>query len=233
MNHTFQNLRPAMGTIPRLFLLGALAASCGGEPPSGRRGPEVPRDAKGATPRGGMDMGGMMAMMGNMPEGIEAEELPSPESRGARLVARYCAQCHGIPTPRRLAAEEWDPTLRRMLVRMERMSRMPMHGVIAPSPEDAGPILEYLQDNALRSAQPGSLPADDPWTQLFLRTCSRCHAPPDPTQHKAEEWPGVVERMRENMRRMDVEGITEEQARRIVEFLKRHARGGERSPESG
>lgn len=31
---------------------------------------------------------------------------------------------------------------------------------------------------------------------------------PDPGQHPPEAWPGVVERVRERMRRMDVEGIT-------------------------
>ena len=135
----------------------------------------------------------------------------------------HCSQCHGIPSPRQLAAEEWPPTLRRMLVRMERMSRMPLHRMNAPSGDEAKTILGYLQANSLRTVEPGSLPADDPAAALFSRTCSRCHALPDPAQHTGDEWPAVVERMRVNMRRMEVEGITDAQARAILDLRQRHA----------
>ncbi|HEX7052250.1 MAG TPA: hypothetical protein VF188_18730, partial [Longimicrobiales bacterium] len=67
-------------------------------------------------------MRGMMdRMMANMPEGVPASTLPDPGSRGARLVARYCSQCHGIPSPARQSAEDWEPTVRRMVDRMARM----------------------------------------------------------------------------------------------------------------
>lgn len=207
-------VRPAARRSLVVLLLAGAVASCDGGP-----------EGRPADMRGMMDMEGMMQMMRNMPEGIPASELPQPASRPARLVAEYCSQCHGIPTPRRLSAEEWPLTLRRMTARMERMQRMPMRSLRAPSPEEVRIMLDYLEDNALRTTPADSLPTN-PAAHLFARTCSRCHALPDPAQHAAGEWPGVVERMRENMRRMEVDGITDEQAGRIVEFLQRHARDG-------
>ena len=37
---------------------------------------------------------------------------------------------------------------------------------------------------------------------LFKETCSQCHPLPDPKLHSAEEWPKVVEMMRNNMQAM-------------------------------
>lgn len=33
--------------------------------------------------------------------------------------------------------------------------------------------------------------------QLLLDNCSRCHQPPSPRDHRAVEWPDLVEEMRE------------------------------------
>lgn len=184
-------------------------------------------DGEPGADRPAMGMGGMMRMMGNMPAGVAASELPDSDSEQARLIARYCSQCHGIPTPRRLSAGEWPSTLRRMVVRMERMAGMPMHSVRAPSPEETEGMLRYLRAHALRTATTESLPTDDPGGQLFARACSRCHALPDPAQYPPEEWPEVVERMRENMRGMEVEEITDEEARRIIQFLQRTSEGAD------
>lgn len=167
-------------------------------------------------------MRGMMdRMMANMPDGVPASTLPEPESRGARFVARYGSQCHGIPSPARQSAEDWEPTLRRMVGRMDHMARMPMHGIEAPSEEEEEAILAYLQEHALRAAEPDELPDGGPGARLFADTCSRCHALPDPAQHAPGEWPGVVARMRANMRAMRVEEITDEQAAAIVDYLER------------
>ena len=114
---------PVAGALLRLIVLGAMVVSCGGEAPSDGGGAGLPGGAEERLPRSGMGTGGMMAMMENMPEGIAADELPDPDSRGARLIVRYCSQCHGIPTPPRFSADEWETTARRMLVRMERVSR--------------------------------------------------------------------------------------------------------------
>ncbi len=221
----------------------AILVACGGSPesagsadsPSGARSADPPSSGmRGMMGRMGMmdrmDRTGMMEMMRNVPDGVAADELPDPDSPGAGILAQYCSQCHGIPTPRRLSAEEWPPTVRRMLVRMERMARMPMGPmgrIGTPSQEETATMLRYLRQHALRTTEASALPGDDPAAALFARECARCHALPDPAQYPADAWPGVVERMRENMRRMNTEEITDAEASRIVRFLQRAAGTGD------
>ena len=188
------------------------------------------------------------ADMMELPEGMQTEDLPEPDSRGARLAARYCSQCHGVPTPKRHSAEDWMPTLRRMFARMDHMSGMGrmrgmmgrgrgmmgggmmgrggppmpmgMHGVDAPSAEERDTNVRYYQSHALRAIDPGALPAAGAeGAGLFRDRCSQCHALPDPAQHTPEEWPGVVERMRDNMKRMGVDGLSEAEATAITGYL--------------
>jgi cytochrome c5 len=185
----------------------------------------------------------MMRMMGQrsmeLPEGIPAADLPEPDSRGARLVARYCSQCHGIPSPRRHAPEDWEATARRMFRRMDHMQHMRgmggmmgggvhrgMRDVAAPSADEERAILAYLREHAMRGARAEALPAGE-GRETFGRVCSRCHALPDPAQHTPEEWPAVVARMRENTERMEVEGITDAEAERIVRYLQGAASEGD------
>lgn len=240
------------GTRIQAALLVPLAlwlATCGPNEPrrstDGQQGGpgSATRGAASDTPPGGMEaMMGMM--MSSLPAGIPSSELPDPESRGARLLTRYCSQCHGIPSPASHSATDWDPTVRRMFARMEHMAhmsrmmggRMPMMrmpAVAAPTAEEERGILEYLQAHALRAIPEERLPeAGNEGAPVFARTCSRCHALPDPGQHTAAEWPGVVARMRENMRAMGVEEITDAQARAIIGYLQRVAEGqGTREPE--
>ena len=41
-----------------------------------------------------------------LPPSIEPRELPEPGSEGARLTARYCVQCHYLPSPQMHTAEK-------------------------------------------------------------------------------------------------------------------------------
>lgn len=183
--------------------------------------------------RGGMgEMGEMMRMMGErnmeLPEGIPASDLPDAGGRGAGLVATYCGQCHGIPSPRRHAAEDWEATARRMFRRMAHMEGMGggmmgrMRGgrmeVEAPTPGEERAILAYLREHALQGAREETLPGGE-GRDPFVRICSRCHALPDPRQRAAEEWPAVVERMRGHMDRMEVEDVSDAEADRVVRYL--------------
>lgn len=206
-----------------LLVLAALTiGGCNGMRDGGEG--DAPAGGTGAPRMGrGMMQGMMDRMMANMPEGVPASALPEPDSRGARLVARYCSQCHGIPSPARQSAEDWEPTVRRMVDRMEHMARMPMHRIEAPSDEEEQAILAYLQAHALRAVDPEEVTDGGPGARLFADTCSRCHALPDPEQHTPEAWPAVVARMRGHMREMGVEEITDEQAAAIVEYLRRAA----------
>jgi len=103
---------------------------------------------------------------------------------------------------------------------------MGMSGAAAPTRSELATILSYLQQHALRAA-PISAPdtASDPAAALFARSCARCHALPDPRQHTAAEWPAVVARMRQNMEKMGVAPISDDEANRITEYLERRAGG--------
>ncbi|MEK7286859.1 MAG: hypothetical protein AAB035_06135 [Nitrospirota bacterium] len=42
---------------------------------------------------------------------------------------------------------------------------------------------------------------ESPRAQLFMKVCTQCHGLPDPKTHLAKEWPGIVVRMMDRMRR--------------------------------
>lgn len=168
--------------------------------------------------------------------GLPPAQLPSPASRGAHLVQQYCSQCHGIPSPLSHSSADWELTLRRMQLRMERghhmygmggMMRRGMGGgmgVAVPTAEEQHSILAYLQSHALRTIAPDSLPqAGEATSATFARVCGRCHALPSPRQHSAADWPAVVARMRANMRLFGVDTISDETSSDITRYLQRAA----------
>ncbi len=181
-----------------------------------------------------------------LPVGVEAAQLPDAGSSGAQLVARYCSQCHGIPSPASHSAADWEVTLRRMLMHMERGRHMPgmrgmmrggtgmggmggagMMGAALPTGSERQTILAYLQAHSLRAIAADSLP--DPGAtgaSLFAQTCNRCHALPSPAQHTSADWPTVVRRMRGNMLRFQVDTISDAVAGQITDYLQRVAGSG-------
>lgn len=181
--------------------------------------------------QGRMDQGHMKQMMqqmmgGMLPPGIKPQDLPDPESRGAKLLSTYCAQCHNLPSPRMHTTADWPRVAGRMLARERMMAGMGgmMMRVKAPTPQDEEALLQYLKTHALRAWVPGPIPApDSPGAALFQQTCAQCHALPDPKQHTASEWQVVVERMRQNMLSMGRREITEQEARDITAYLERHS----------
>ena len=95
----------------------------------------------------------------------------------------------------------------------------------APAAEEQKELLAYLQRNALRPASMETLgPPGTPGLALFQKTCSQCHALPDPGLHTADEWPGVVERMRKNMEIMGKPGITDQSRDEIAGYLSQYDR---------
>jgi cytochrome c5 len=94
--------------------------------------------ASGAVPTAGpeqvqMPMRGMMHRMipDLVPPGVEPQDLPDPDGRGARLLVRYCGQCHNLPSPAMHSSSEWPAISERMFYRMEMMSGM--MGIESPS----------------------------------------------------------------------------------------------------
>ena len=176
-----------------------------------------------------------------MPAQLDRNKLPDPNSEGARLVDRYCSQCHGIPSPGSHSASDWVPVFRRMILRMERSERMGsrggrmggmmgrgmpmgMMGSEMPSEKEQAEMLHYLQANALKATTKENLPEPEgDAAALYAKTCSHCHALPSPGQHTAAQWPAVVERMRKRMKSMQQKDITDEQAETIIKYLQRSA----------
>src|SRR6266851_5898398 len=144
-----------------------------------------------------------------LPPTFELHQLPERRSRGARLVVRYCVQCHNLPNPAMHQAAKWPAIFERMVVRMrgkgnlgELMQDM-MAGVEAPTTAEAEILLAYLQKYSQRPLDPNRYPAVNlPEGRSFKLACQQCHVLPDPQRHKASEWPAVVARMEKNMQWM-------------------------------
>jgi mono/diheme cytochrome c family protein len=167
---------------------------------------------------------------GRLPPGIRPEDLPDLGSEGSELLTRYCVQCHNLPSPAIHTAAEWPAVAARMFGRMATMAQrshhrgmMRRHGmgsIRAPTADEQRELLAYLQQHALRPAEPDGLgPQDTPGLALFRRTCTQCHALPDAALHTADEWPIVVERMRRNMEVMGKPGISDQERDEIVAHL--------------
>lgn len=99
---------------------------------------------------GGSWEGRCGGMMGNMPPAIGPAELPEPNSAGAKLVTQYCIQCHGLPSPTQHSASGWPPTIARMNMRMQWMSRnnSPMN-IKAPTQDELRTLTAYLEKHAV------------------------------------------------------------------------------------
>jgi len=173
-----------------------------------------------------------------LPPGFEPADLPEPKSRGARLTARYCVQCHNLANPAMHHAEKWPAVVERMVLRMQGkgnmgplMSEM-MAGVEAPSEKDHRALLAYLRKHAQKPIDPKKYPeVFQPSGEPFRLACNQCHVLPDPRRYTAAEWPKVVARMQENMEWMNrvvgtkpVPGEPQLRIEDINAFLAKYAR---------
>ena len=145
-----------------------------------------------------------------LPPTFETAQLPEKESRGARLLVRYCVQCHNLPNPAMHHAAKWPSVFERMVVRMRGKGNMGelmyemMAGVEAPTEDEASVLLAYLRENGQKPLDPKKYPEIfSPEGQSFRLACEQCHVLPDPLRHTAAEWPAVVSRMERNMEWMN------------------------------
>lgn len=141
-----------------------------------------------------------------LPPGPDPDTLPEPRSDGARLLAKYCVQCHHLPSPAMHTPENWPRIFDRMVWRMEGKGNMGtlmkdlMAGVQAPSPEEKQVLVAYLKAYGQPAIDPRKYPdLDTPEGQAFEHACSQCHEPPDPKRFTATEWRPVVERMQRHL----------------------------------
>lgn len=160
-----------------------------------------------------------------VPPGVNPEDLPDPNSKGAQLLVYYCTACHNLPSPSMHTEEEWSVVADRMFRRMSRMSGGMMMNIEMPSPEEQNEIVAYLKAHSLKSIPLHKLPSpESPGAMLFKDRCSQCHGLPDPGRHTAKEWPAIVEKMRGYMQIMNKKIVTENDEKEIVSYLSRYGR---------
>ena len=91
-------------------------------------------------------MRGMGWMWGGPgPGGQSAARLPDADSRGAKLVSRYCTQCHAQPSPQLHTASEWKAVTSRMKLNMRNLRKSNWRGVKIPTDAEMQSIVEYMQ----------------------------------------------------------------------------------------
>jgi len=181
-----------------------------------------------------MDRGGIKGIMEEMmgaklPSGMEPRDLPEASSNGARLLGKYCTQCHEMPGPGMHTAEEWPRVVDRMNRRMQMMSghnmMLMMHDIKAPSDNELQILMSYLKKHAQQAIDKTQYTdLNSPSGKIFMTTCSQCHALPDPKQHTVDEWPTVVERMTRNMNAMGKVVPDRKTLEVIVAYLQKHAK---------
>ncbi len=172
----------------------------------------------------------MRNMMGDMlPPPTDPALLPDPNSQGALMLQRFFTQCHYLPGPGLHTATEWPAVVKRMDRRMQMMSGhgMMMGSIEAPDEQELATILGYLQAHAQKPLPTRLAPElGSAAGKAFREYCSQCHVLPDPGQHTADKWPGVVERMKGHMKSMGKQVPDEKSLREILGFLQRNAHGG-------
>ena len=160
-----------------------------------------------------------------IPRGLNPDDLPDPDGRGATLLTLYGVQCHDLPTPLMHSAEEWELVIQRMRERMQARRGGMLRRVIMPPEKDWLTLDAYLKAFAQKPLDASQLQADleTPAGQAFQATCSRCHAAPDPAQHSVREWPRVVLRMKYNMQAAGLSVPDAETTEQIITFLQGHS----------
>ena len=172
-----------------------------------------------------------------LPPSIEPHELPEPRSQGARLTARYCVQCHYLPSPHMHAADKWTTIVVRMVWRMQGSGNMGvlmkemMDNVEAPTDQETEVLAAYLKKHGQREMDPLHPALQSDAGRMFNIACTQCHALPDPQRHTRREWPEVVDRMKRHMAWANtvvgtdaLKTIPVLETTEIVRFLQRYAR---------
>ena len=165
-----------------------------------------------------------------IPKGMNPNDLPDADSRGAALLNIYCTQCHELPTPTMHNSAEWPTVLTRMQMHLKTSKGGMLRHVIFPPKKDWRILEDYLLNNAQISLDP--LKYKDINTAAgtaFISICSQCHAAPAPESHTKNEWPRVVLRMKSNMIAANIAAPEQKTLLAIIDYLQRHsnARQGE------
>ena len=170
----------------------------------------------------------MQSVMGGvLPPAIPPEQLPDPESEGARVLKRYCIQCHGLPSPGLHAPAEWPAIVNRMQDRILRLSdhERATIKVVALNTEEITAVLRYLKRYGFQTIDITRYPdIDTDIGKAFQQVCSQCHALPDPAIHPATQWKDIVLRMRRNMELLGMADPGDDALAKAMSFLQTYGR---------
>lgn len=194
-------------------------------------------NAEPETPQmmgGGMgSRGGMQGMMkDDVPPGVKPQDLPAPNSKGAKLTVRYCMQCHNLASPSMHTAKEWKVVAGQMFRRMSSASTMGMMrmSVYVPSTEQQDEILDYLEAHALKPISHSALGSPtSAGAVAFRSSCAQCHALPNPELHSPAGWPAVVRKMQSYAKQMHKKEISDQQAKEIEDYLASQAKASKKA----
>jgi len=105
-----------------------------------------------------------------------------------------------------------------MINRLRRRKFFSSRPLFVPGNVKANQITDYLSRHALEGTDP-STHTSTPAGLLFQKKCMQCHSLPHPKIHSASEWPKVIERMRENIRTMQREPISDQETEELTRYL--------------
>jgi hypothetical protein len=100
-----------------------------------RGGPMMGHGMHGGMMHGGMMHGGPVE---------SSRPLPDVGSAGAKLVSKFCVQCHAAPQPTLHSAREWTRVANRMRVHMG----SGFQGIQPPTDQEMASIVTYMQQHA-------------------------------------------------------------------------------------
>lgn len=160
-----------------------------------------------------------------IPSGLNPDNLPDADSRGATMLTLYCAQCHELPSPAMHTRIEWDNVLERMQAHMKTTRGNMLRKALMPPEKDWLILKTYLENH-------GQVPLDKTTTsdldtdagKAFKSTCSQCHAPPNPKTHSRNEWPRVVLRMKSHIIRTGKKMPDQDTLMQIIDYLQKHSK---------
>lgn len=161
-------------------------------------------------------------MGGVLPPGVPAEQLPNPESEGARILQKYCVQCHELPSPALHAPAEWPGVISRMQDRIIRMSdsERATVKVTALNTAEITQLLRYMKQFGFQIMDEARYPdIDTDIGKAFRHVCSQCHALPDPAIHTSAQWSEVVQRMRRHMETLGAPDPGDDALAKALSFL--------------
>lgn len=80
------------------------------------------------------------------------------------------------------------------------------------------------ESSVVAKAKPKALPDSNSIGAKILKDkCSNCHGAPHPTDHVAEHWPNVIERMQTHRIRKAYQPLSDEDKQALVAYLQEHA----------